>query len=209
LVSSVDQVGPIHVVQRGDLAEHDLAVLELQGVGVTGVGDGDDLGPAGHLLEDRVQHGVAQAADVRHADAEAGQGVGHDGAVAAELHLAGDQLVVAALAGGGGDLLGQEGDGLDGLEGVEGVPLVDHGDDLVDEPVEPDQRLDLPQASRGGRQLAGRRSRHLFPCRCHGRHATRQVSVAPQAAAPRRRPQNRHRFANIKIQQKPLEPTRM
>src|SRR5690606_1392639 len=84
---------------------------KLQSVGVPGFGDGDDAAFDGQLLKDRVKGGVADATDVGDLKAHAAEGVGHDGAVAAQLDLGGDQFQVGAKAGGLADALGQLGDG--------------------------------------------------------------------------------------------------
>src|SRR5204863_7877732 len=80
---------PIHLLQGLMLAEHDFAILKLQGVRVARFGDGMDLSAAGKTSEDRMYIGVAQQAEVGDFESEAGQGIGHDRAVAPEFgHLA-------------------------------------------------------------------------------------------------------------------------
>ena len=131
------------------LAEHELAVVELQRVGEPRVGDGVALGDAGKLLEDRVDRREAQGADVGHGQAGGGEGVGHDRAVAAELLQLGDQLDVARPAGRVDDPLAERAERRQRVVTLGVVPLVDHGDDRVDEAVEADHHRRL--ADRGGK----------------------------------------------------------
>ena len=136
---------PVHLLQRLVLAEHDLAVLELQRVGVAGLGDGMHLRPLGEVGEDRVEVRIAEDAQVSHLQAEAGEGVGHDGAIAAQLVELADQFDVRAPAGGPGQALGELGDRRQAQVLVGALALVHHMEDVIDEAV---------QANKGG-HLAG------------------------------------------------------
>ena len=100
----------------------------------------------GHFLEDRVDGGLAEGADIGDGRALGEEGVGHDRAVAAQFVEAGVELEVGALAGGGADALAELGDGPDGREIL---PLAgaqrDGRHDGVDEAVEAHQgALALP-----------------------------------------------------------------
>ena len=77
------------------------AVVEFDGVGVARLGDGIDGGALREIGEDRVDGGGAEVADVSDGRAVGAEGVGHDGAVAAELDHLGDELEIRAEAGGG------------------------------------------------------------------------------------------------------------
>jgi len=131
---------------RGDLieaahhAEHELAVGELDRGRVRRVAERDGRGVRGHLLEDRVDGGLAEGADVGDRRPLREQGIGHDRAVAAERVEAGVELEVGALAGGGGDALAELGDGPDGREILALAGAQRHGrHDGVDEAVEAHQ----------------------------------------------------------------------
>src|ERR1035438_4540894 len=62
---------PVHLLQRLMLAEHYLAVLELQRVGVARLGDGIDLRALGEVREHRMQVLLAEDAEVGHLEAKA------------------------------------------------------------------------------------------------------------------------------------------
>ncbi len=108
------------------------------------------LGPAGEVVEYGVDLGITHAAEIGDAQPQARQRIGHDRPVASELALLDDQLEIARLTGRGADLLGQHRDRPDRVVTVGAVALVDHGDDRVDEAVEPDDGPDGGQAVEAG-----------------------------------------------------------
>ena len=70
-----------------------------------GSADAVHFGAVGKLVEDRVQIRITERAHVSDLDAEAGERVGHDRAVAAQFGALVDQFDVRALARGGGQAL--------------------------------------------------------------------------------------------------------
>jgi hypothetical protein len=136
--------------QRLVLAEHDLAVVELQRVGQPRLAEGDALGPTGERLEGTVDRRVAEGPDVGDGQAGLGQGVGHDRAVATQLLETGDEFVVGALAGGRDQLLAELIDRPHPLVALWAVTRLDDVDDAVDEAVEADH------AVAGAEPLGGR-----------------------------------------------------
>src|SRR5207247_1267975 len=78
-------VRPGDVVQRNGFGQHHFAVLKFERVGLAGLRKAVNLSAAGELIEDRVQRRITQRAQVSHFDAETGQRVGENRAVAAEL----------------------------------------------------------------------------------------------------------------------------
>ena len=67
------------------LAHHQLAILELEGVGEAGLTDRVHFSAGGERLEYRVQGRPSQGTHVGHTDPEAGQRIGHDRTVATQL----------------------------------------------------------------------------------------------------------------------------
>ena len=137
------------VLHGGVLAEHDLAVVELEGGGQGGFGKGVNLGPLGELLEHGMDFRVSAHAHVLHRGAQGGHGEGHEGAVAADLFHRGDDLEVGALAGRLADLLGE---GLDrGVGQIFGrrLALFDHLEDGVEEPVESEETGEFEELGAG------------------------------------------------------------
>ena len=93
------------------LPSHDFSILEFQGVGRARIGDAVDFGAVGEIMEDRMEIGIAKIAEIGDLHSETGEGVGHDGAVAAEFDELAHEFEVAAFARGAGQALGQSGDG--------------------------------------------------------------------------------------------------
>jgi hypothetical protein len=141
--------GPGDFFQGGMLADHDLAVVELEGVRMAGFGDAVDFGALGELGEDGVKVRVSKDAEVGDLDAEAGEGVGHDGAVAAEFNDVGDDFEVGAFAGGSREARGESIDGGHAGEGLGAGPFVHHMDDFVDESIEADEGGEFGHAGGG------------------------------------------------------------
>ena len=128
---------------RGDLveaahhAQHQLAIGELDRGGDGGVAERDHLGPGGHVGEDRMDGRLAEGADVGDPRALGEQGIGHDGAVAAEFVHAGVKLEIGALARGGRDAPAELGNRRNGREIVALTgALGDRGHDGVHKAVE-------------------------------------------------------------------------
>ncbi len=129
----------------GRFAEHQFAIVELQGVGVAGVGDAVDFRAPGEFVEDRVHVRITQRAHVGDLDAEPGQRVGHDWAVAAQLRALIDELDIGAVPGGGGDPLAESRNGRHPLVRLGVVPFVHDVDNLIDKTIQADKR---PQPAR-------------------------------------------------------------
>jgi hypothetical protein len=50
-----NQIGPIDVLEALMFAAHQLAIIELDRIGIAGLGDGMDRGASGKISEDRMQ----------------------------------------------------------------------------------------------------------------------------------------------------------
>ena len=85
LAVALTQVVPVDLLEGVVLAHHQLAILELEGVGEAGLTDRVHFGTGGERLEHRVQGRPSQGTHVGHTDPEAGQRIGHDRPVATQL----------------------------------------------------------------------------------------------------------------------------
>ena len=101
--------------------------------------DGVEVGDLGKVVEDRVQRGVAEVADVGDVKAGGGHGISHDRAIAAELFELGDQFDVGRTPGRIDDALAEGVEGVDGVVVVGVVALINHGDNRIDKAIEPDE----------------------------------------------------------------------
>jgi len=142
-------VFPVHLAEGLVFAQHDFAVLELQGVGVAWFSDRMHLGPLLEVGEDRMKIGITQVAKIRDLGAETGQCVGHDWAVAAQFGDLTDEFDVRALARGGFQPARQLGDGGEAQVFIRAFAFVHDVEDFVHKPVEADERFELAGA-RGG-----------------------------------------------------------
>src|SRR5947208_2452199 len=79
------------------LAEHYLAVLELQRIRMSRLGDGMDLGAFGKIRKDGMEIGITEVAQISDSQAKTGQRIGHDRAIASEFGEAADQLDIGAF----------------------------------------------------------------------------------------------------------------
>ena len=70
---------------------------------------------------------------------KAGQGVGHDGAVAAQFGHLVDEFEIGAFAGGGGKAFGQFGNGRQAVEDFRALALVNRVQDFVHKTVQADK----------------------------------------------------------------------
>src|SRR5206468_939665 len=87
-------VRPSDFLERSMFAQHDLAVLKFQRVGVARLGDGMRLRPFGELIKNRMQMRITEVAEISDLQTITRQRVGHDGAVAAELRELVDEFDV-------------------------------------------------------------------------------------------------------------------
>jgi hypothetical protein len=140
---------PGDLLERGMFSYHDLSVVEFEGVGLARFCNGMNFGTLSELAENRVQVGMAEDAEVSDLNAEAGEGVGHDGAVPAEFNDVRDDLKVGALPGGRGEAGGQLFDGSHAGKGFRVGAFIDDMNDHIDETVETDERGQLGD-ERGG-----------------------------------------------------------
>jgi len=141
-------IGGRDVVETAHRAEHELTIRELDGGGVRGLGEGEDVGSGGEVGEDRVDVASAEGADVGDAGAVGEEGVAHDWAVAAEFIHARVELEVGALAGGAEDALAEGGDAGERREVIAlAGSLVDGGHDRVDETIEADESVFLSEGA--------------------------------------------------------------
>ena len=125
------------VIEATHCTEHELAVGELYGGGVCGLGERDYSGASSEVSEDGVYVAAAEGADVGDAGAVGEKGVAHDRAVAAEFIHARVELEVGALAGGAEDALAERGNSGERREVIAlAGALVDGGHDRVDETIE-------------------------------------------------------------------------
>ena len=140
---------PINLAQRGVLATNDFPVLEFQRVGVARLRDGINFGPLRKFIEDRMQTREAEIAEVADFQAKAGQGVGHDGAVAAQLGELVNQLNVGAFARRGGEAVGVLGNGGEPLVFIRTLAFVHDVKDFVHETVEAEEGVKAAELRRG------------------------------------------------------------
>ena len=136
-----EEIRPVHFLEALVLAAHELAVLEFDGVGVAGFGDGNDARLAGERRKNGMDIGRAEVADVGGGQPGATEGVGHDGAIAAELHHLRDELEIGAQPGGGIDAGGKIAHAGEPRVFRGGFPLGDDVEDGIDEAVEADEDL--------------------------------------------------------------------
>ena len=155
LAVALAQVVPVDLLEGVVLAHHQLAVLELEGVGEPRLTDAVDLGACGERLEHRMQGRPSQRPHIGHADAQAGQRIGHDRAVAPQLGQHIHQLDIGAASSGGGQPLRVGGDGGDAIETDGVIALVHHVEDLVHEAVETHEGGQRRDLGRGGGEAGG------------------------------------------------------
>jgi hypothetical protein len=121
-----------------------------------------NLGAPGELGEDRMEMRISERADVGHLDAEAGQRVGHDRAVAAQLGALVDQFDVRAAARGACQALGQRVDGGQTLELFGVLALVHHMDDLIHKTIQADKGAHPAGTLHPGQKAGGGLFAELF-----------------------------------------------
>jgi hypothetical protein len=138
--------GPCDLFERSMFSNHDLAVVEFERVGLARFRNGMNLGALRELGEDGVQVRMTQDAQVGDLNTEAGQGIGHDGAVAAKFDDVGNDFDVGALPGGGCESVGQLLDGGHAGKGFRIGAFINHMNDDIDETVETDKRGQLRDA---------------------------------------------------------------
>ena len=100
--------------------------------------DGKNVGDLGKRQEDFIKIGMTKFTDVRHRQAVAGQGVGHDRAVATEFTEFGHQFDVGRFTCSRDDAFAVLFDGGDGLIVVGILTGLDHVNDRVDKAVKAD-----------------------------------------------------------------------
>ena len=121
------------------LADHNFPVFELERVGVTGFGNGIDLGPFGKVREDGVQRRITENSQIGHLHSKARERIGHDRPIAAEFGELADQFDIRALPGGSGEALSEFGDGGQALIFFSALSLIYHVQDVIDKAIESDE----------------------------------------------------------------------
>jgi predicted Rossmann fold flavoprotein len=144
-----DDVGPGDFLEGGVFTDHDFAVVELEGIGVAGIGDAVQFGLFGEVVEHGVEIRVTEDAKVGDFDAEAGEGVGHDRPVATKLGDVRDDLEVGAFAGRRGHAPRELRDRIHAGELLGRLAFVDDMNDFIDEPVQADEGGEVGN-TRGG-----------------------------------------------------------
>ena len=144
----LEEAVPGDLAQGGQIAEHDFSIDELQRVGVSGLCERDHFGTGRERLKDGVDGRASQIAEVGYGETKGGEGVSHDGPVAAELLLFDDEFKIAGVAGGERDFFAEGADGGEPFVRGGGRSLVDDIDDLVDEAVEADDDALVGERSR-------------------------------------------------------------
>ena len=97
----------------------------------------------------------SQGTHVRHADAQAGQCIGHDRTVAAQLGQHVHQFDIGAAAGCGSQSLRVGGDGRNAIEADGIVALVHHVKDFIHESIQTDKGGQRRNLSRGSGKAGG------------------------------------------------------
>ena len=150
---------PVRVLHGGVLAEHDLAVVELESRGQGRLGERMDLGALGKLFKNRVNLRIAAHPHVFHGRPQGGHGESHQRPVAADLLHGRDYLEVGTLAGRLAHFFGERLDG--GVRKVLGgrLALLDHLQDGVEEPVKTEKTGEFEELGAGTDQ-----SLRCLPC---------------------------------------------
>ena len=136
---------PVHLAQAEVLAEHQLPVVELDGVGVTGFGQRNHLGPRGEVGKDRVDIRRPEVAHIGHRRTVGAERVGHDRAVAAEFDHLRHHLEIRAQPGSGADSPAEFGHAPHAGVALGALPRGHHVQDGVHEAVQTDQAGGLRQ----------------------------------------------------------------
>ena len=99
-----EQIFPVHIAQADVLAEHQLAVVEFDGVRVTRFGQRYDIGARREIGEDRMDIRRAEDADIGDRRAVGVERIGHDRSVAPEFDHLLDHFEIRAQSGRRRDL---------------------------------------------------------------------------------------------------------
>jgi len=139
----------IGVLHGSVLAEHDLAVVELEGRGQGRLGERVDLGPLGKFFKDGMNLGIAAHTHVFHRCSQGGHREGHQRAVAADLFHGWNYLEVGTFAGRLAHFFGKGLDG--GVRKILGgrLTLLDHLQDGVEEAVETEEAGEFEELGAG------------------------------------------------------------
>jgi len=132
-----------NVVHRDGFTEHQFAVVEFEGVGMTRIGDGVKRRDFLHRQKDFFDRGHAKRADVGDFGRVHRQRVAHDRTVSTKLFNGRNEFDVRRQAAGAFDALREIADGFNAGKRVDRLAFVDGVDDLVDEAVEPDDDVQL------------------------------------------------------------------
>ena len=151
-----EEILPVYIAQAEVFAEHQLAVVEFDGVGVTRFGQRYDIGARREIGEDRMDIRRTKNTDIGDRRAVGVERVGHDRSVAAEFDHLLHHFEIRAQSGRGRDLAAEFPHALESRVFFRALAGRDHMKDRIHETVEADQAGGLRQSVGAGRQKIGR-----------------------------------------------------
>jgi hypothetical protein len=178
------EIFPVHLLEALMFSEHELSVVKLDGVCVSGFGNGMHHGRFCKILKHWVHRRISQVTNIRDRRTVSAERIRHDGSVPAQFPHLDDHFHIRAVSGGFGDFFRELGHPLNPGVFFSRLAGFDHVKNRIHKAVKANEYLRLAEFGGGVFQGLNHLTWKRTGCVHPPRIATENPHVQPAQARP-------------------------